>query len=72
MRPRTSQTNGIVERFNGRISGLLKTNHFVSSEYLEKTLLRYAVQPPAATVSTEVQIFNYGKEGVAQNSLKAF
>jgi transposase InsO family protein len=42
-RPRTPQTNGMVERFNGRIADILKTHHFVSGEDLEQTLLRYAV-----------------------------
>ncbi|HYN81546.1 MAG TPA: IS481 family transposase [Gemmatimonadaceae bacterium] len=41
-RPRHPQTNGMVERFNGRIADLLKTHRFVSGEDLETTLLRYA------------------------------
>lgn len=40
-RPRTPQTNGMVERFNGRIADILKTHHFHSAEDLEQTLLRY-------------------------------
>jgi transposase InsO family protein len=40
-KPRTPQTNGMVERFNGRISDVLKTNRFDSREDLEQTLLRY-------------------------------
>ena len=40
-RPRTPKTNGMVERFNGRIADVLKTNRFVSGEDLEQTLLRY-------------------------------
>jgi transposase InsO family protein len=39
---RTPKTNGMVERSNGRISDVLKTNHFNSAEDLEQTLLRYA------------------------------
>ena len=31
----------MVERFNGRISEVLKTNHFNSALDLEQTLLRY-------------------------------
>lgn len=31
----------MVERFNGRISDVLKTNHFNSADDLEQTLLRY-------------------------------
>ena len=40
-RPSTPQTNGIVERFNRRISDILQTHHFKSSLDLEQTLLRY-------------------------------
>lgn len=40
-RPRTPQTNGMVERFNGRISHVLNTNRFESGEGLEQTLGRY-------------------------------
>lgn len=42
IRPRHPQTNGMVERFNGRISEVLATHRFVSGEDLEQTLLRYA------------------------------
>ena len=41
-RPRHPQTNGMVERFNGRIADILRTHHFRSGEELETTLLRYA------------------------------
>ena len=40
-KPRTPQTNGMVERFNGRIADVLRTHRFSSSEDLEQTLLRY-------------------------------
>lgn len=40
-KPRTPQTNGMVERFNGRISDVLKSHHFRSGEELDQTLLRY-------------------------------
>lgn len=40
-KPRTPQTNGMVERFNGRIADVLRTHHFDSSEALQHTLLRY-------------------------------
>lgn len=41
-RTRRPQTNGMVERFNGRIADILRTHHFRSGEELEATLLRYA------------------------------
>ena len=40
-RPKSPQTNGMVERFNGRIADILKTNRFNSAEDLEQTLMRY-------------------------------
>ncbi|WEN15089.1 IS481 family transposase [Rhodanobacter sp. AS-Z3] len=39
--PRHPQTNGMVERFNGRISDILATTHFRSREDLQTTLERY-------------------------------
>ena len=39
--PRTPKTNGMVERFNGRIADVLKTHRFDGREDLEQTLLRY-------------------------------
>jgi transposase InsO family protein len=41
--PRHPQTNGRVERFNGRISEVLATTRFVSGEDLETTINRYAM-----------------------------
>ncbi len=41
--PRHPQTNGMVERFNGRISEILKQTRFNSAEELEKTLLSYLI-----------------------------
>ena len=41
IQPRTPRTNGMVERFNGRISEVLKTHRFRCGEDLEHTLLRY-------------------------------
>jgi len=38
MRP---QTNGMVERFNGRIEDVLPSHHFNSREDLAQTLMRY-------------------------------
>lgn len=39
--PRHPQTNGMVERFNGRIAEVLRTHHFDSSASLEALLDRY-------------------------------
>ncbi|MEJ5211145.1 MAG: integrase core domain-containing protein, partial [Burkholderiales bacterium] len=41
-RVRRPQTNGMVERFNGRIEEVLRSHHFISGEDLKQTLLRYA------------------------------
>uniref|UniRef100_UPI003A93A697 integrase core domain-containing protein n=1 Tax=Gallaecimonas pentaromativorans TaxID=584787 RepID=UPI003A93A697 len=41
IKPRHPQTNGMVERFNGRIAVLLKENRFASAEDLAATLDRY-------------------------------
>ena len=38
---RRPQTNGMVERFNGRIADILRTHHFQSGKELEHTLKRY-------------------------------
>lgn len=40
-KPRTPRTNGMVERFNGRIADVLRSHRFHSAEDLEQTLLRY-------------------------------
>ena len=39
--PMRPATNGMVERFNGRIEDVLQSHHFRSGEDLEQTLLRY-------------------------------
>jgi transposase InsO family protein len=39
--PRSPQTNGMVERFNGRIEDMLQSNHLQSGDELEATLHRY-------------------------------
>jgi transposase InsO family protein len=41
--PRHPQTNGMVERFNGRISEVLATTRFVSGEELATTINRYTM-----------------------------
>ena len=40
-KPRTPKTNGMVERFNGRIADVLKTHRFNSAQDLQQTLVRY-------------------------------
>jgi transposase InsO family protein len=40
-KPRTPCTNGMVERFNGRIADVLKTHRFNGQEDLAQTLHRY-------------------------------
>jgi len=40
-RPKTPQTNGMVERFNGRLEQVLRTHRFNSAEDLATTLHRY-------------------------------
>jgi len=39
--PKSPQTNGMVERFNGRIEEVLQSHHFRSREDMETTLHRY-------------------------------
>ena len=39
--PKSPQTNGMVERFNGRIEEVLQSHHFRSGEELETTLHCY-------------------------------
>ena len=39
--PRHPQTNGMVERFNGRISHVVKTTRFANAEEMETTLQQY-------------------------------
>ena len=40
-KPKTPQTNGMVERFNGRLEQVLRTHRFNSRNDLESTLHRY-------------------------------
>lgn len=40
-KPRTPKTNGMVERFNGRIADVLKTLRSNSAQDLQQTLVRY-------------------------------
>ena len=41
--PRHPQTNGMAERFNGRIEEVLQSHHFRSGDALETTLHRYVL-----------------------------
>ncbi len=41
IKPRHPQTNGMIERFNGRVAEVLKTTPFASARHLETTLQRY-------------------------------
>jgi len=53
-------TNGMVERVNGRIEGVLQSHHFRSGEELETTLLRYAwlynQQLPQAALGSKTRL----------------
>ena len=40
-KPKSPQTNGMVERFNGRVSDVLNTHRFVSGQDMQETLMRY-------------------------------
>jgi transposase InsO family protein len=41
--PQSPQTNGMVERFNGRIEDVLQSHHFRSGEDLNATMHRYVL-----------------------------
>ena len=41
IKPKHPQANGMVERFNGRISEILATTHFDASRDLQETLYLY-------------------------------
>jgi len=41
--PQSPQTNGMVERFNGRIEDVLQSHHFRSGEELDATLHSYVL-----------------------------
>ena len=41
--PKSPQTTGMVERFNGRIEEVLRSHHFRSGDKLETTLHRYVL-----------------------------
>jgi transposase InsO family protein len=68
-KPRTPRTNGMVERFNGRIADVLKTHRFNSREDMEQTsaALCGPVQPPVAAVSAQEQDADAGHERVVSD-----
>lgn len=41
IKPKHPQTNGMIERFNGRIAEILKTTTFASAQHLQTTLEKY-------------------------------
>ena len=59
-KPRTPKTNGMVERFNGRIADVLKTNRFNSAEDMAQTLMRYVAlynhQLPQSALKSQTPI----------------
>ncbi len=59
-KPRTPQTNGMVERFNGRISDVLQSHRFVNGEDLAQTLYRYVLlynqQLPQSTLGSKTPL----------------
>ena len=51
--PKSPQTNGMIERFNGRIDEVLQSHHFGSGEVLKTMLqpLRLALQTVVPAIS---------------------
>ncbi len=66
--PRSPQTNGMVERFNGRIEDVLQSHHFRSGEELDATLQRYVwlYNQQLSPVSLGQQDALASHEGLAQ------
>lgn len=71
--PKSPQTNGMVECFNGRIEEVLQSHHFRSGEELETTLHRYVwlYNQAALAVSPGQQVALAGDEGLAQTQAEA-
>jgi transposase InsO family protein len=67
--PRSPQTNGMVERFNGRIEEVLQSHHFRSDDELGTTLHRYVwlYNQPASAISLRQQNALASHETMAQN-----
>ena len=66
--PRHPQTNGMVERFNGRISEVVKQTFFTSAAQLEDTLTAYLqvynnqIPQRALNHKTPMQALKYWQE----------
>jgi transposase InsO family protein len=58
--PMRPQTNGMVERFNGRIEDVMQSHRFRSGEDLEQTILR-----PAPAIRAERQNAHRHAQGLA-------
>lgn len=67
-KPRTLQTNRMVERFNGRISEVLATHRFESSQDLSTTLERYVLlyNPASAAISPVIPDTHSDHGGMAE------
>ena len=67
-KPRAPRTNGMVERFNGRIADVLRSHRFQkwAGSGADAAEIRGLVQPPIAPVSAEVQNTNSGNEGLVR------
>ena len=58
--PKSPQTNGMVERFNGRVEEVLQSHHFRFGEELATTLHRYVwlynQQPPQSALGSKTPL----------------
>jgi len=71
--PKSPQTNGMAERFNGRIEEVLQSHHFRSGEELETTLHRYVwlYNQQLSQINIKQQVALAGDEGLAQTQARA-
>ncbi len=70
IKPRHPQTNGRVERCNGRISEVLATTHFDAAQRLEDTLkpLGTAVSSSNTAARVRTPLARAGAEGLARET----
>jgi transposase InsO family protein len=71
--PQHLQTNGMVERFNGRIEEMVQSHHFHSGEEMEATLHRYLAlysQQLTAAVSPEKRDAHADNGAIAQTETR--